>query len=270
MRSKVIWVLGLLGVFVVSSIQAAPIHKAAKAGNLDNVKTLITQGINVNSRDSDQFQKTPLHYAAQSGYTEIVNLLLAKGANVNARTLTTVTRRDGSREKKWKEKSATPLQMASGEGHTEIVKILLGAGADANIRDHFETTPLIEASIGDHKEIVKLLLAAGATTNVKSELFGTAIENAERKGYKDIVELLKNASSENRKRFEDLSNPSFFMGLKHGITFPLRVFGIFDMHLAKREHWGGGYGAGLIFGGIILFSILSALLKSIGGSSNDE
>jgi hypothetical protein len=57
--------------------------KAAKDGNIEDVKLLIANGADVNARNKDG--ETPLHHAASFGHKEIIELLIAKGADVNAK-----------------------------------------------------------------------------------------------------------------------------------------------------------------------------------------
>ncbi|XP_055309018.1 phosphatidylinositol 4-phosphate 5-kinase type-1 alpha-like, partial [Sitodiplosis mosellana] len=57
------------------------LHNAAKDGDLDVVKMLITKGAKIDTIDS--LMQTPLHYAAAKGHTNVVDLLIKKGANLN-------------------------------------------------------------------------------------------------------------------------------------------------------------------------------------------
>ena len=91
----------------------APIHNAARNGNLNRVKTLLNQGVHVNSRD--EHGATPLHWAAWMGRLNIIQELLRRGAHLNPRT------RSGM----------TPLHIAS---HIYPVHALLKAGANPRYR----------------------------------------------------------------------------------------------------------------------------------------
>ncbi len=82
------------------------IHKAAYKGNIEAVKQAITDGADVNAKDS--FGRPPLHDAAYRGHTEIVELLIAGGADVNAR------RDDGM----------TPLDLAIRFDETDTADLL--------------------------------------------------------------------------------------------------------------------------------------------------
>lgn len=88
------------------------IIKAASDGDLDTVKKLVEQGVDVNSRDNGQW--TPLIIAAQNGHLNVVQYLIEKGADVNAENAYT----------------ETALCLAKSERHEEIVEYLIGNGAD--------------------------------------------------------------------------------------------------------------------------------------------
>ena len=95
----------------------APIHNAARSGNLNRVKTLLNQGVPVNSRD--QYGYTPLHNAAYiSGNLSVVQELLKRGAHLNPRTNT----------------GRTPLYLAALAKHPHVVHALIRAGANPKYR----------------------------------------------------------------------------------------------------------------------------------------
>ena len=53
-----------------------------ESGDTEGVKSLIKEGVDVNSKDEDGW--TPLHLAAYSGKKDVAKLLLDKGAEVTA------------------------------------------------------------------------------------------------------------------------------------------------------------------------------------------
>jgi len=57
--------------------------KAARNGDLIEVRIALKNGANPNTKDIDG--RTPLHWAAQGGHVEIVKLLLERGADPNAK-----------------------------------------------------------------------------------------------------------------------------------------------------------------------------------------
>ena len=56
-----------------------PLYQAIKDDDIERVKLLLSQGVDINIRDN--YGETPLFKAAQNGKTKIVKLLLDKGAN---------------------------------------------------------------------------------------------------------------------------------------------------------------------------------------------
>ena len=98
----------------------APIHTAARNGNLNRVKAFLNQGVPVNSRD-EEHRATPLHWAAFSGHLSVVQELLRRGAHLNPRT------RSGM----------TPLHVALALGRSHIVHALIRAGANPKYRNMY-------------------------------------------------------------------------------------------------------------------------------------
>src|SRR5450759_5488516 len=82
------------------------LHRAARTGNLDRLRSLLEQGVNVNAADSRG--GTALHDAAWAGDTDVVLLLLSHGADVNAR------HSDGG---------STPLHYAITTNHLSVAEL---------------------------------------------------------------------------------------------------------------------------------------------------
>ena len=96
--------------------QAAALHRAVKAGDLNGLTRALDAGADVNARDNRS--RTALMYAVDKGYLLLVEPLLAAGADPNMRGP------DG----------ATALYIAAAHGHSEIVTMLMHAGADPTIK----------------------------------------------------------------------------------------------------------------------------------------
>lgn len=88
-----------------------PLHNAAKIGDLKQVKALIKQGIDVNSKNKQG--ATPLHWAAFKGHVDVAKVLIKHGAKVNL-----VTNKD-----------STPLRLATTHKQTKMIKYLKSKGA---------------------------------------------------------------------------------------------------------------------------------------------
>jgi ankyrin repeat protein len=146
---------------------------AVKNGDLDAMRTLVSQGIDVNGRAGDG--ATALHWAVYHEDQEAVELLFRAGATVNATTALGVT----------------PLWVASSNGSSDIVAKLLQAGANPNLSPATGGTPLMLASHNGDAASVKLLLSRGAKVNATEEANGqTALMWAVATQRPEIVNLL--------------------------------------------------------------------------------
>jgi len=139
------------------------IHKAADQHNPDFVSLLLTNGADVNAKDS--CGQTPLCYAYEY---EVAQLLLNHGADVNSKDHI----------------GRTPLYGVS-EG---VAQLLLDLGADVNVRDDGGDTPLHHAGSG---YVAQLLLDRKADIHAKNNEGRTPLHlKARYSAYEDVVQLL--------------------------------------------------------------------------------
>jgi cytohesin len=124
------------------------LFEAAKKGDIEQVRKLITAGVDVNAKDKKG--QTPLHFAARHGHEQIARLLIARGADVNVNMAG---------------ESWTPLLDAASTGQTKLVKLLLQKGAKVDVGDDYGYTPLYYAIWSEDQEMVRMLIAAGADVN---------------------------------------------------------------------------------------------------------
>lgn len=168
-------------------LRQTPLHKAAHAGNLDEVARLLKDGATVGC--SDIAGDTPLHLAAARGHLEVVRYLLGRGAPVDAKC-----------RQKW-----TPLMHACNSGHPAIVNLLLKHGASASNRDDQGWTPLHFAATGTEKqfvEVVRILLGRKGgrlTVNQATKNGETPLDLAIEKGHPEIVDLLQRKGTKRGK-----------------------------------------------------------------------
>ena len=146
--------------------------RASAHGDLDEVKKLLAQGINVNARHTNAM--TALMFASGKGHQDIAKFLLEKGADVNAKD----------------DAGFTALMAASVAGQVSIVDLLLQKRADVNAKATKGNTALMMACTHGHLDVVKLLLQKGADVNAKNGDI-TALMLAAAKGHSKIVELLR-------------------------------------------------------------------------------
>jgi len=122
-----------------------PIHDAARAGDLDKVKTLVKEHPELISSKDEKYGQTPLHIAAFNDRKDVAEFLLANKADVNAKS------NNGS----------TPLHLAAGKGNKDIVELLLANNADVNAVDNEGWSPVHSAVVYNQKEIQELLASKG-------------------------------------------------------------------------------------------------------------
>lgn len=92
----------VLSVKAQSKTPGMSLHQAAAAGDIEQVKSLLAKGADVNAKDKPM-RGTALHYAAKNSHPEVAKLLISQGAHVNA-----VDRR-----------AETPLHYASARGQED-------------------------------------------------------------------------------------------------------------------------------------------------------
>ena len=176
------------------------LHQAAADGDIDQVKSNLSQGADINGKDRGG--RTALHRAAYESRTDVVRLLIDRGADVNAK--------DGNQR--------TPLHSAAMHGDKKTVELLLSKGADINAKNKRGSTPLFVAMTSTRagrKEVAELMVAKGAKIpafhlaayigdieelkkclqdgidiNSQADVGSTALHLAANSGRKDIVEFL--------------------------------------------------------------------------------
>ncbi len=153
---------------------------AAMNGDTAGVKTLLTQGEDVNAAQGDGM--TALHWAARRGDQDLLRLLIVAGANVRA-----TTRLGGY----------TPLLMAAELGHADAIEALVGAGADPAGTTSNGVTALMLAAASGQAEAVKSLVAHGVDVNLAEPVRGeTALMFAAANRRPDAVRALLAAKAD--------------------------------------------------------------------------
>ena len=157
----------------------APIHKAAREGNVAALRRILAGGVSPDVLDDNPGERwSPLLHLLEhhdrddsdtSDRVACFKLLRDAGANLEART--------GGHPQ-----ASTVLHFAA-KGRTEILSLLLEAGVNVNVTNSGGYTPLHWAAAGHigvrrSTECVELLLKAGAAVNVATTSGGPLLLGA--------------------------------------------------------------------------------------------
>jgi ankyrin repeat protein len=130
------------------SDKADALSEAARKGDAAAVKTLLDEGVDVNTRF--RYNRTALSFAADRGHVEVVKVLLDRGADVTVKdtfySTTALT---------W----AVSPAMDRKTQHTEVVRLLLAHGG---IPAEALSDALAAATRSKLDDVVALLEKAGA------------------------------------------------------------------------------------------------------------
>ena len=154
----------------------APIHDAAKAGDIEMMRAEVTAGVPIDVRvstidnggtwDDKWDDTTPLMWAASRGQTAAVRFLIDAGADVNAKSFDGVTPLMAAAGEYWNHGTVLIVAAQSKRDAANKVRHLLAAGANLEAKDDEGRTALLAASEVGHMEAVVLLAEAGADVNV--------------------------------------------------------------------------------------------------------
>ncbi|XP_023555856.1 ankyrin repeat and SOCS box protein 5 isoform X2 [Octodon degus] len=181
----------------------SPLHEAASQGRLLALKTLLSQGYNVNAVTIDHV--TPLHEACLGGHVACARTLLEAGASVNAITIDGVTplfnacsQGSASCTELLLEYGAkaqlesclpSPIHEAASKGHHECLDTLISWGSDVDQDIPHLGTPLYVACVSQQFHCMQMLLYAGADVQ-KGKYWDTPLHAAAQQSSVEIVSLL--------------------------------------------------------------------------------
>jgi ankyrin repeat protein len=163
----------------------APLHFAARQGQIDAAKALLEAGADINQRSSGD-HSTPMLVAAINGHFDLAKVLLDKGADPNAAQHNGVTPLYAALNCQWAAKALYPQPRAYEQqqaSYLDLMKALLDKGADPNVRltkkvwysqydfdqsgvDEIGATPFWRAAYSADVAAMKLLVAHGADFNI--------------------------------------------------------------------------------------------------------
>ena len=149
------------------------IFEAAREGNTDSLKSLITQDKKLLD-SSDERGFTPLILAVYNHQEEASKVLLDAGASVDARDAA----------------GNTALMGAAVKRDLTHIQLLLAHGADVNARSNSQATALCFACAYATPDVVKVLLRAGADPQLKDADGLNAMGHARKMGNRPVMDFL--------------------------------------------------------------------------------
>ncbi len=163
------------GANTINKVGDTPLILATRDGNLENVKTLIAEGADVNL--CDWYGRTPLFHALSKRIADMmmIEFLVSSGADVNLHPTN----------------SNTPLQESiRKKGMPGMPEFLINHGADVNVPPGSEIVPLNEAIYSKNNELIKLLLEKGVDVNVHDNRGRAPLGLAVKSGRLELAEVL--------------------------------------------------------------------------------
>eukprot|EP01097_Dermamoeba_algensis_P004887 TRINITY_DN3134_c0_g1_i1.p1 TRINITY_DN3134_c0_g1~~TRINITY_DN3134_c0_g1_i1.p1 ORF type:complete len:1350 (-),score=327.49 TRINITY_DN3134_c0_g1_i1:118-4167(-) len=183
-----------------------PLHLAAQYGHKEVLRSLLGNGVDVNTEDNkgrtalhlaafrghveacevllsnsesmpnktDYYGNSAIHLAAKQGKSELIELLISKAAYVNIKNF----------------EGRTPLHFAAQHGHAGCVSVLIQKGASINDTDRRSFTALMLSALHGHDLLVDFLLRNGADLSAVDGSKRTALHLAAYGGHTRCLELL--------------------------------------------------------------------------------
>ena len=163
----------------------APVHLAARQGEIEAVKALVEAGADVNQRTAGD-NATPMLVATINGHFDLARYLLDHGGDPSLAQGNGVTPLYAALNCQWAAKALYPQPRAYEQQHAsylELMQALLDKGADPNVRltkkvwyaqydfdqsgvDEAGSTPFWRAAYASDVDAMKLLVAYGADPNI--------------------------------------------------------------------------------------------------------
>jgi len=192
------------------SSSISDLHHAAVNGRLDEVKELLSDGLDADSRRGNQEHALQLVVGnCRNNRVPMIRLLLSEGANVHvigyhdrsalseavvrlAHETSTVALNPAGRFEPGSEGEAYigGLRESIPES-VAIVQLLLDKKADPNNADANGMTPLHDAAGGGLSAVVRWLIDAGANVKARSNRGETPLDVAKSFQHRNVIEILK-------------------------------------------------------------------------------
>jgi ankyrin repeat protein len=223
--------LSILVVIIFQSLAlAGSLQDAARSGNIEQIKNLLSNGIKVDAKD-EKYGATALHWAAVKGHKDIAKLLLTKSANVNMKNtggdmplhlavafchkeVAEILITYGADVNETRKEGSSPLHTAVERCSKTMVEFLISKGANINAQVKYGQmrgqTPLYRAAGKNLQSMAALLVSKNANPNISNKDGDTPLHVAAAHGYKNLVELLIAKGADVNAKSNDGTTPFDF------------------------------------------------------------
>lgn len=193
--------------------------EAAKAGNLNEVITLLENNAQIDT--TDQQGKTPLMWACENGHKGVViHLLVDHHVNIELKDTS----------------GKTALIWACIRGHNDVVALLLEKGADIHVIDKFGKNALMITCWYDRTSTAALLLEKGADIHATNNWGHNALKLADMKKKTGITYLLLSyMKPAEREAFANEKNHNFLLVENFKNDIKEKALMVYDK--MRRERW---------------------------------
>jgi len=164
--------------------------KAIESGNVGELRQLLDNGMDVNSKDDDD--NSLFHHAMASGNIELLEMMISKGADVNARNDYELTPLHYIGDTRYREKDTDDLLYV-------LAELLIKNGADINAADEQGITPLHEIHV---VQLAELYLKNGALINGLTKSGHTPLDYAIESCHHKKAELLRKYGAKASPEYE--------------------------------------------------------------------
>ncbi|MGL9779768.1 MAG: ankyrin repeat domain-containing protein, partial [Wolbachia sp.] len=167
----------------------AELFNAVQNGKIDEVKSLISDGADVNAYDGSQGNS--LYWAIKNDHLDIAKVLLDNGADFIAYDSSRERHVSNKHEEVEAEHCKVSLHLAAKLGDLQAVKTLANKG-DVDVQNDKGETPLHFAALYGKEEVAALLLNKEANVNAKDQIGRTPLHFAALYGKEEVAALLLN------------------------------------------------------------------------------
>jgi ankyrin repeat protein len=152
--------------------RTSALQDACFAGNVDNIRTNLKIGADINERDGGGVPL--LIYAAYQGHVQAIQLLCEAGADVNSVD----------------EAGRSAIWTCAQNGHEEAARVLHYYGADVNMADRRRRSPIWRAAYSGYSSMIRVLFELGGDLSASHDRGAAPLYVGAEFGNVDVISTL--------------------------------------------------------------------------------